>query len=69
MPSTDARNEEAMTDEELLDAIEAKTLFAMLQGCAMDDHLGRKEFDPAPWVVTLRADQMSRLIDLARGNT
>ena len=69
MPSTDARNEEAMTDEELLDAIEAKTLFAMLQGCAMDDHLGRKEYDPCPWVVTLRADQMSRLIDLARGNT
>ena len=69
LPSTDARNEEAMTDEELLDAIEAKTLFAMLQGCAMDDHLGRKEYDPCPWVVTLRADQMSRLIDLARGNT
>ena len=37
-----------MTDEELLDAIEAKTLFAMLQGCAMDDHLGRKEYDPRP---------------------
>ena len=55
-----------MTDEELLDAVEAKTLLAMLQGCAMDDHLGRKEFDPGPWVVTLRADQMSRLIDLAR---
>ena len=56
-----------MTDEELLDAIEAKTLLAMLQGCAMDDHLGREVFDPGPWVVTLRADQMSRLIDLARG--
>ena len=55
-----------MTDEELLDAIEAKTLFAMLQGCAMDDHLGRKVFDPGPWVVTLRADHMSRLIDLER---
>ena len=24
--------------------------------------------DPGPWVVTLRADQMSRLIDLARGS-
>ena len=57
-----------MTDEEFLDAIEARVLFAMLQGCAMDDHLGRKVFDPAPWVVTLRADQMSRLIDLARSN-
>ncbi len=55
-----------MTDEEFLDAIEAKVLFAMLQGCAMDDHLGRKVIDPAPWAVTLRADQMSRLIDMAR---
>jgi hypothetical protein len=58
-----------MDDEELLDAIEAKTLLAMLQGCDMDDYLGRKVFDPGPWVVTLRADQMSRLIDMARGNT
>jgi hypothetical protein len=55
-----------MNDEELLDAIEAKVLLVMLQGCAMDDHLGRKVFDPCPWVVTLRADHMSRLIDLAR---
>jgi hypothetical protein len=55
-----------MTDEEFLDAVEAKVLLAMLQGCAMDDHLGRKVFDPAPWVVVLRADQMSRLIDMAR---
>jgi hypothetical protein len=55
-----------MTDEELLDAIEARVIFAMLQGCDMDDHLGRKVFDPGPWVVTLRADQMSRLIDMAR---
>jgi hypothetical protein len=58
-----------MTDEEFLDAIEARVLFAMLQGCAMDDHLGRKVFDPAPWVVTLRADQMSRLIDMARSKS
>jgi hypothetical protein len=55
-----------MNDEELLAAVEAKVIFAMLQGCEMDDHLGRKVFDPGPWVVTLRADQMSRLIDLAR---
>lgn len=60
---------EAMTDKELIDAVEAKVILTMLQGCAMDDHLGRKVFDPAPWVVTLRADHMSRLIDIARGNT
>jgi hypothetical protein len=55
-----------MTDQEFLDAVEARVLFAMLNGCAMDDHLGRKVFDPAPWVVTLRADQMSRLLDMAK---
>jgi hypothetical protein len=55
-----------MNDEELLDAVEEKVLLAMLQGCAMDDHHGRKVFDPCPWVVTIRADQMSRLIDLAK---
>ena len=58
-----------MTDEEFINAVEARVLFAMLQGCEMDDHLGRKVFDPSPWVVTLRADQISRLIDLARGKT
>jgi hypothetical protein len=58
-----------MTDEELLAMAEARVIFAMLQGCEMDDHLGRKVFDPGPWSVTLRADQVSRLIDMARGNT
>jgi hypothetical protein len=58
-----------MTDEELLVMVEARVLFAMLEGCMMDDHLGRKVFDPGSWVVTLRADQVSRLIDMARGNT
>jgi hypothetical protein len=58
-----------MDDEELLEMVEMRVIFAMLQGCDMDDHLGRKVFDPGPWVVTLRADQISRLIDMARGNT
>jgi hypothetical protein len=58
-----------MTDEELLAMAEARVIYAMLEGCMMDDHLGRKVFDPGPWVVTLRADQISRLIDMARGST
>jgi hypothetical protein len=58
-----------MTDEELLAMAEARVIFAMIEGCMMDDHLGRKVFDPGPWSVTLRADQVSRLIDMARGNT
>ena len=57
-----------MNDEELLEMVEARVIFSMLEGCMMYEHLGRKVFDTAPWVVTLRADQMSRLIDLARRN-
>jgi hypothetical protein len=58
-----------MTDVELLAMVEARVIFSMLEGCMMEDHLGRKVYAPGSWVVTLRADQMSRLIDLARGNT
>jgi hypothetical protein len=56
-----------MTDEELLAMAEARVIFSMLEGCMMDDHLGRKVYDPGSWVVTLRADHLSRLIDLAGG--
>jgi hypothetical protein len=58
-----------MTDEELLAAVEARVLLAMLEGCMLYDHLGRKVYDPGSWVATLRADHLSRLIDMARGNT
>lgn len=55
-----------MTDKELLESVEAKALFAMLHGCLIDDHLGRDEYDVGSWFVSLRADQLSRLIDMAR---
>ena len=55
-----------MTDEELLDAVEAKVYWEMIRGCEVDDHLGRKSYDTGSWTVTLRADLMSRLIDLAK---
>jgi hypothetical protein len=55
-----------MTDEELLAAVEARVLFAMLEGCMMYDYLGRKVYNPGSWVATLRADHLSRLIDMAR---
>ena len=55
-----------MTDEELLEKIEARVLYAMLDGCSIDDHLGRSKYDVGSWSVSLRADQLSRLIDMAR---
>ena len=55
-----------MTDKELLESVEAKVLFSMLNGCLMDDHLGRGEHDVGSWSVSLRADQLSRLIDMAK---
>lgn len=56
-----------MTDEELLDGIEARVTYAMLSGCEMDDHLGRTKYDTGSWAVTLRADEVCALLDLARG--
>lgn len=55
-----------MTDEELLEKVETKVLYAMLDGCLIDDHLGRGKYDVGSWSVSLRADQLSRLIDMAR---
>ena len=55
-----------MTDEELLEKFETMVLYTMLEGCLMDDHLGRSKYDVGSWVVRLRADQLSRLIDMAR---
>ena len=55
-----------MADKELLEKVETKVLYAMLDGCLIDDHLGNKKYDVGSWSVSLRADQLSRLIDIAR---
>lgn len=55
-----------MTDEELLDYVEAKTFEEMLGGCEIDDHLGEKMCYTGAWAVTFRADTICRLIDMAR---
>ena len=56
-----------MTDEELVASIEARVFYAMFDGCVMDDHLGQK-IDAGSWSVSLRADTLCRLIDMAKGN-
>lgn len=56
-----------MTDKELLEYVEAKVIEAMLNGCELMDHLGEKHDDIGAWSVSLRADTVSRLIDMARG--
>ena len=55
-----------MTDEELLEKMEARVWYAMLDGCWIYDHLGDMQCDVGSWSVSLRADQLSRLIDMAR---
>lgn len=57
-----------MTDAELLEYAETKTIEAMLSGCELDDHLGGKDYDAGSWSVTFRAETISRLIDMAKGN-
>ena len=55
-----------MTDEELLEHAETHLVYVMLSGCATETHLGYKKHDPCSWAVTFRADELSRLIDLAK---
>ena len=56
-----------MTDEELLQYVETKTIEKMLYGCEIDDHLGYKgKLGVGSWSVSFRADIISRLIDMAR---
>jgi hypothetical protein len=56
-----------MTDEELLESLEARVMYIMLSGCEMDSHLGRTNYDPGSWAVSLRADEFCRLLDMAKG--
>jgi len=58
-----------MTDEQLLESLDARVMYTMLSGCEMDSHLGRKTYDPGSWAVSLRADELCRLLDLAKGQT
>lgn len=58
-----------MTDEEFLEAMEARVISVMLNGCFTQDHLGDKKYDVGCWSVGLRTDELSRLIDLAKSNT
>jgi hypothetical protein len=55
-----------MTDEELLDRLEWRLFDTMFEGCLLDNHLGRNHYDVGAWGVRMRADELSRLIDLAR---
>lgn len=56
-----------MNDQEFLERIEHKLIYQMFEGCLCDEHLGNK-VDPASWGVSLRADEMSRLLDMAKGS-
>lgn len=54
-----------MNDQELIAFIEARLFYAMFDGCVVDDHLGN-DVDTASWRVSLRADTLCRLIDMAK---
>jgi hypothetical protein len=54
-----------MDDKELLDFVEQELFYAMLNGVATLDHLGYTEFESGSWQVSLRADQIARLLDMA----
>ena len=56
-----------MDDKEFLDYVEEEVFHKMLAGVAVLDHLGYTKFEAGSWAVTLRADEVSRLLDMAKG--
>ena len=55
-----------MDDAEFLAAVEQKAMYMMFSGCEIDDHLHCKKYDVGSWSVHLRADEVCRLLDLAK---
>lgn len=61
----------ALTDKEFLDKCEAKCSETMLEGCIMQhcwlgDSAKTMTRQAGTWAVTIRVDDMFRLIDIAR---
>ena len=55
--------------EELLDFVEQQMFHAMLNGCSTLDHLGYTDITAdsvGSWSVRLRADEVARLLDMAK---
>lgn len=55
-----------MNDQEFLERIETLVMYRMLSGCEIDDHLHNKKYDVGSWSVGIRADELCRLLDLAK---
>lgn len=56
-----------MDDKELLDYVEQMMFHAMFEGCCVMSNIGYTDFEAGSWSVRLSADQIARLLDLARG--
>lgn len=56
-----------MDDQKLLDYVEQALFDAMLDGCFIEDSLGYKMYSPRTWRVGLNAEQVARLLDMAKG--
>jgi hypothetical protein len=53
-------------DQEFLDRIETRVIYAMFSGCEIDDQLHNKKYDTGSWSTPLRADEVCRLLDMAK---
>jgi hypothetical protein len=54
-----------MDDKELLEFVEQRMFYVMLEGCLMNDHLG-VSYDVGVWTVGFRSDTIARLLDMAK---
>ena len=58
-----------MDDADFLDLIERRVMYVMFSGCEVDDHLYNKTRDVGSWSISLRADEVGRLLDIAKRGT
>ena len=57
---------QAMNDKELLNFVEQQLFHVIIEGVATLDHIGYTDFAPGSWAVSFRADEIARLLDLAK---
>jgi hypothetical protein len=55
-----------MDDQELLNFVEQAMFHAMLEGCFVMSNIGYTDFEAGSWSVRLSADEVARLLDMAK---
>jgi hypothetical protein len=58
-----------MNDKDFLNHVEKSVFETMLEGCFIEAHLGYEKYNPGNWQVRLNAEEVARLLDMAKAKT